>query len=420
SLDANATVVAPVDRNAQRIVAFGLRSPSRITFRPGTDELWIADKGQTTWEEINLAPRASDGLVENFGWPCYEGTATTAYASTALCTDLYQQPLLITPPFYTFDHAQPVVAGDGCGTGTGSISALAFYGGGGYPAAYQDALFFADASRNCIWAMLKGAGGLPDPTTRSLVLSGASSPVDLRPGAGGDLFYVDQDGGSVRRISYSTGNAAPTAVIQGGPFSGTSPLTVNFSGIASTDPEGGALTYAWDLDGDGDFDDSTVAQPSFTYTGTGAWTVRLKVTDVQGLSAVAAVVVVVNDTAPTATISSPTTSVQWSTGQVIGFSGSGTDAEDGTLPASALAWSLVLNHCPSTCHEHALQDFVGVASGSFVAPDHAYPSTLQLRLTVTDAAGLSTTTSVTLQPRTSSITFQSVPTGAQLLVGGVT
>src|SRR6185436_2905414 len=287
SLDANATVVAPVDRNAQRIVAFGLRSPSRITFRPGTDELWIADKGQTTWEEINLAPRASDGLVENFGWPCYEGTATTAYASTALCTDLYQQPLLITPPFYTFDHAQPVVAGDGCGTGTGSISALAFYGGGGYPAAYQDALFFADASRNCIWAMLKGAGGLPDPTTRSLVLSGASSPVDLRPGAGGDLFYVDQDGGSVRRISYSTGNAAPTAVIQGGPFSGTSPLTVNFSGIASTDPEGGALTYAWDLDGDGDFDDSTVAQPSFTYTGTGAWTVRLKVTDVQGLSAVA-------------------------------------------------------------------------------------------------------------------------------------
>jgi len=409
SLDAHATPVAPVDQNAQRIVAYGLRSPSRITFRPGTDELWIADAGWNTWEEINVIPRGSDGVVENFGWPCYEGTDTTSYASAALCTKLYEKPLAVTAPFYAFNHAQPVVPGDTCSAGGGSISGLAFYGAGGYPAAYQDALFFADASRNCIWVMFKGVSGLPDPANRAVFMPGASSPVDLRTGPGGDLFYADRDGGSVRRISYSTGNLPPTAVIQAGPLSGSSPLTVNFNGSASTDPEGGTLTYAWDLDGDGDFDDSTAAQPSFTYTTAGARTVRLKVTDPQGLSSVAAVVVVVNDTAPTPTITTPASSLQWSSGQVISFSGTASDAEDGVLPASALTWSLILNHCPSTCHVHALQDFIGVASGSFVAPDHGYPSSLELQLTATDSnAGLQVPGGVGIVTYLGSVTNQPI------------
>ena len=48
------------------------------------------------------------------------------------------------------------------------------------------------------------------------------------------------------------------------------PLTVSFSGTGSTDPDGDTLTYAWDLDGDGAYDDSTAAAPSFTYTSPGS------------------------------------------------------------------------------------------------------------------------------------------------------
>ncbi len=420
SLDANATLVDPVDPNAQRIVAYGLRSPSRIAFRPGTDELWIADAGWNTWEEINVIESASDGIVENFGWPCYEGAGTTAYASTGMCSLLLGEPAATTPPAYAFHHNQPVVAGDSCGAGTGSISGLAFYGTGSYPAAYQDALFFADASRNCIWVMFKGADGRPDPANRAMFMPGAASPVDLKIGPGGDLFYVDRDGGTVRRVSYSTGNQRPTAVLQAGPLSGLSPLTVNFNASGSTDPEGGVLSYAWDLDGDGDFDDSSAPQPSFTYTGSGARTVRLKVTDAQGLSDVAAVVVVVNSTPPTPTIASPAPSLEWTTGQVISFSGIATDAEDGTLATSSLSWSLILHHCPSDCHSHQLQDFVGVAGGSFTAPAHDYPSHLELRLTATDSAGLQSSTSITLQPKTVALTFQSSPSGTQVTVGGAT
>ncbi len=103
---------------------------------------------------------------------------------------------------------------------------------------------------------------------------------------------------------------------------------------------------------------------------------------------------------------------------MINFSGSGTDPQDGTLPASALSWSLILNHCPSNCHSHPLQDFVGVSSGSFTAPDHEYPSNLELVLTVTDSGGLTSTASVTLQPQTVNLTFTSSPSGLQLVVNG--
>ena len=70
------------DANAQRIVAFGLRNPFRFTFRPGTNELWVGDVGWNTWEEINRIVNPTDALVENFGWPAYEGPARQATTTT--------------------------------------------------------------------------------------------------------------------------------------------------------------------------------------------------------------------------------------------------------------------------------------------------------------------------------------------------
>ena len=120
--------------------------------------------------------------------------------------------------------------------------------------------------------------------------------------------------------------------------------------------------------------------------------------------------------APVPTIGSPTSSVTWAVGDTISFSGSATDGQGNPLPASALSWDVVINHCPSNCHTHTLQSFSGVASGSFVAPDHEYPSTLEIRLTAT-SQGQSATTNVVLQPKTVSLTFQSAPAGLQLVVG---
>ncbi len=64
-----------------------------------------------------------------------------------------------------------------------------------------------------------------------------------------------------------------------------------------------------------------------------------------------------------------------------------------------------------------MQEFAGTASGSFVAPDHDYPTWLELRLTATDSANLQHTASVMLYPKTVNLTFTSNPTGLQLTVG---
>src|SRR5205085_11962284 len=126
-----------------------------------------------------------------------------------------------------------------------------------------------------------GANGLPDPATRATFVADAANPVDLQIGPGGDVFYVDFDGGTVRRIQFTSGNQAPNAVIQATPLSGPTPLNVTFDGRASSDPEGGTLTYSWDLNGDGIFGDAVTAQTSFTYTQVKPYTVQPKVTDTQ-------------------------------------------------------------------------------------------------------------------------------------------
>ena len=131
---------------------------------------------------------------------------------------------------------------------------------------YDRALFFADYSRDCIWAMLRGVSGVPAPGQIRTFVAGAANPVNLQAGPGGDLFYVDFDGGTIRRISYTAGNQAPTALATATPTSRRAPLTVNFDGSASSDPDGDPITYAWDLDGDGALDDSTAPSPSYTYT----------------------------------------------------------------------------------------------------------------------------------------------------------
>jgi PKD repeat protein len=407
------------DPNARRIIAYGQRNPFRFTTRAGTGELWLGDVGWNTWEEIN---RISDplGSLENLGWPCYEGAGRqSGYdgANLNICENLYGQAGAVTTPYYTYNHGSRVVANETCPTGSSSIAGLEFAAAqDSYPAEYDGALFFADYSRDCIWAMLKGSDDLPAPGQIRTFVASAANPVNLETGPDGDLFYVDFDGGTIRRIEYL--NHAPAAVAQATPTTGSAPLTVAFDGTGSSDPDQDTLTYAWDLDGDGAFDDSTAAQPTFTYTSQGSYTATLRVTDPDGASDTASVTITVGNTAPTATIITPAAGTTWKVGDVITFSGSATDTQDGALPASALSWDLVLQHCPSNCHSHALQSFDGVADGSFVAPDHQYPSYLELRLTATDSGGLSSTTSVRLDPRTVVLTFQTNPGGLQLVVNG--
>src|SRR5262249_19839489 len=152
----------------------------------------------------------------------------------------------------------------------------------------------------------------------------------------------------------------------------------------------------------------------FTYTQPGTYNATLRVTDLAGASSTSSVSISAGNTPPTAAIDTPAAGTTWEAGGTISFSGHPTDPQPGTPPASALTWSLVLQHCPSTCHSHPLQAFSGTASGSFVAPDHEYPSYLELTLTATDSGGLTSTKTVRLDPQTVDLTFDTSPRGLTL------
>ena len=90
------------------------------------------------------------------------------------------------------------------------------------------------------------------------------------------MLYVDQELDAIHRIRYvgNPANQAPTAVAAADKVSGPAPLTVRLDGTKSTDPDlRDAFSYAWDLDGDGQYDDSNNAKPKLTLRRPGTATV---------------------------------------------------------------------------------------------------------------------------------------------------
>ena len=411
---------------ADRIIAQGFRNPLRFAIRPGTNEVWVGDVGWFQYEEIDRIVPSSNVL--NFGWPCYEGDGPQSgwqALDSGVCQTLYNtpagSPTSVVQPWFTYSHSESVVAGDGCSMDQASISGMAFYPGGAYPAKYTNALFFADYSRGCIWNMFADANGLPDASTRQLFVGDASGPVDLQIGPGGDLFYVDIAQGTLRRVKFFVANQPPLASVTADVTSGPAPLTVHFNASGSSDPEGKALTFSWDFDGNGTFGDGGESgpTPTFVYTTPGTFPARVQVTDPEGASNTASVTISAGNDPPVVTISAPTPPLNFAIGDEIHFSGTATDPQQGTLPPSAMTWTLTVHHCPvpDSCHEHPVQDFPGIASGEFVAPDHEQPSFLELTLRATDAGGLSASTSIDLQPRTTTLSIDTNPSGLTIGVG---
>ena len=141
-----------------------------------------------------------------------------------------------------------------------------------FPEYWDDKAFFAEFSQDYLAVFdVQWPNGPVDHITNflpnaALETNGQAitdSPIDIEFGPDGSLYVLDYGDGFFRanpdaglyRIDYSPGNKAPTARISADPISSSGvPLTVDFDGSDSTDPEGGALTYEWDFTGDGTFD----------------------------------------------------------------------------------------------------------------------------------------------------------------------
>jgi glucose/arabinose dehydrogenase len=434
-------LASSLDANERRIVAFGFRNPFRFAIDPVRGEAFVGNVGSDFYESIDRFP-LSPSAPYNFGWPCFEGPEPMPGFESLelpLCEGLYEQPGAVTEPLYYYGHGEsPVTPEDECSGENGSaIAGMAVYRRSAFPgltnlfpAKYDGALFFADAVRGCIYVILADAQGELDPLTAQPFLDESSpySGADIQVGPDGDLYYLSlyADEG-LHRISYDPG--APTASLvadrEWGPLDHNR-FTVNLDATGSTDPDGEALEYAWDLDGDGEFEDeSDDTTKTLTFEGAQNREIGLRVTDPTGAEGIDEITIYPGDSPPRIVIEKPEETLTWGVGQEIEFYGKAwPEGGAGTqLPASHLVWRTTLAHCPGgpdACHRHPLRTFAGVETGTLVAPSHDYPSFIDFELTATDSRGLAATETVRLQPRAVTLDLRSNPPGIALGIGNTT
>ena len=384
------------------IWAYGLRNPFTFNFHPETGRLFINDVGSTgsaSREEINEGQAGA-----NYGWPNTEGyTTNPAYKS----------------PVYAYPR------------GTTQTTGCAVVGGTWYapitqqfPSQYRGRYFFAEHCNSYISTL--------DPSNNNAVqvfAAGMTSGdwigiVDLDISPDGSLYYLINGSGSsnglLYRIFFGGGNDPPSITVQPQSQVKTVGQPVTFTVQAS-----GAtpFSYQWQRNGaniPGATSTSySIASTTLSDNGAGF---RCVVTNSFGsTTSNTATLTVTTNTAPTGSISTPAAGAMYNAGNTISYSGTGTDAEDGTLNGQAFTWQVDLHHNTHT-HLH-VPATSGSTSGSFVAPNDGtekdHDVWYRIYLTVTDSGGMTHTSFRDVTPRKSTFTVATNPSGLQVTIDGV-
>ena len=157
------------------IWALGVRNPWRFSFDRATSDLYIADVGQGSWEEIDFQPAASAG-GENYGWRVMEGT----HCFNPNPCDAAG----LVPPIVEYGH----------GAGDCSVTGGYVYRAAQYPR-MQGLYYYGDFCSGRIWALRRAVG-----TWTSTMLLDTSIQISA---------FGEDEAGNLYAASYGTGELFP-------------------------------------------------------------------------------------------------------------------------------------------------------------------------------------------------------------------
>jgi len=375
------------------IYSYGLRNPYKIAIDTKNGRMILGDVGSSKFEELNVLEPGAAG--QNFGWSLTEGYTTDSRFVSPKLAYPHQSA---TAPLV----GCAVIGGDIYRPRTKTIPGIA------------GDFIFADHCQGWLRTI--------DPVTGQVgpvLVTGLNLPVDMAVARNGSIYIIQRhlaEGvpGAVFRLDYASTSSAP---VINTPPRGTS-AGVGGSATFSVFASGAApLNYQWYRNGTtiSGATSSSYTVGSVALSDDGAsFTVRVS-NSAGSVTSSPAVLRVASDQAPVPVITSPAVGATFAAGDTLRLAGSATDAEDGTLPASAFSWEVDLYH---NTHAH---DIVGPVTGvkqldvELSRTDETDPDIFyRVRLTVTDSAGISSTTTRDVVPRLATMSLATLPSGLPL------
>jgi glucose/arabinose dehydrogenase len=158
------------------IWAYGLRNPWRFSFDRLTSDLYLADVGQSTREEINFQP-AGSGAGVNYGWNIMEGSLCFLSPSCSSAG--------LTLPVAEYDH------------GNGDCSVTGGYVYRGSSPALRGTYLYGDFCSGRIWGLRHNGVAWEN----RLLLDSTLQISTFGEDEGGELYVADYAAGAIFRIS---------------------------------------------------------------------------------------------------------------------------------------------------------------------------------------------------------------------------
>jgi glucose/arabinose dehydrogenase len=158
------------------IWASGLRNPWKISFDSLRGDLYIADVGQGSWEEINVYPNAAPGGL-NFGWDLREGSHPFEGTPAA--------ELALAEPVVEYSHAE-----GGCSVTGGFV-----YRGTALPD-WQGVYLYGDYCTGIIWGLAPQGENWQNVRLFDTDLIISSFGQDMQ----GEIYLLDHQSGRILKL----------------------------------------------------------------------------------------------------------------------------------------------------------------------------------------------------------------------------
>ena len=239
--------------NCPEIYAWGFRNPWRWSFDRVNGELWLADVGQSSWEEVDQVT-----INSNYGWRCREGAHDF---NTSGCTGGG-----MIDPVVEYDRSQGTsITGGYVYRGTQNTNLVGRY-------------IFGDFASGRIWAWIPESA--PSPREPTQLLDTNLNISSFGQANDGELYVVNLNG-TLHHIEFESGpvsgnvpqNLSETGCVVANspqqPATGLIPYTINapfWSDGANKErwlalPDGQSVTVR--TDGDWDFPSRSVLMKNF-------------------------------------------------------------------------------------------------------------------------------------------------------------